>query len=79
MRDILFSLKDCLRQRNGELSEGSRGLEPTGTHPSHHCNRASQRERWDMSGEQEFAKARKAHWQALVATTTLEEQIERLS
>ena len=51
MRDILSSLKDCLRQRRGEQSGRSRELEPASAHPSHHWDRASQRERQDTSGK----------------------------
>ena len=79
IRDILSSLKECLRWRRGEQSGGSRELEPAGTCPSCHCNRASQRERQDTLGEQELAKAREAQWQALAAAAALEEWIERLS
>ena len=79
MRDILSSLKDCLRQRRDELPGGSGELEPTSTCPSCHWDRASQRERQDTLGEQDLAEAREAHQQALAATATLEEQIERLS
>ena len=76
----LSSLKDCLRWRRGEQSGGSGEPEPFSAHLSHHWDRASQRERQDTLGEQELAKAREAHWQALVAATAvLEEQIERLS
>ena len=79
MNDILSSLKDCLRQRRREQLGGSGEPEPTSTCPSCHGGRASQRERWDTSGEQELAKAREAHQQALVATAILEQWIERLS
>ena len=78
-RDILSSLKDCLRQRRGDYLEGSGGLEPAGTHLSCSWYGASQRERQDTSGEQELTKAREAHQQALAAISILAERIERLS
>ena len=54
MRDILSSLKDHLRCRRGEQPGGSGELEPSSTHPSHHWDRASQRERQDTLGKQEL-------------------------
>ena len=48
-RDILSSLKDCLRHRRGEKSEGSGEPEPASACPPHHWDRASQRERQDTS------------------------------
>ena len=62
-----------------EQSGGSREPEPAGTCPSCHCDRASQRERWDTLGKWELATVREAHQQALPAALTLEEWIERLS
>ena len=56
---IMSSLKDCLRQRTGEQSGGGGDPESASTHPSCHCNWASQRGRWDTSGEWELAEARK--------------------
>ena len=79
MRDILSSSKDCLRQRRGEQSRGSREPETTSTCLSCHYDRASQRERWDTTDEQELAEAREAHQWALAVTATLGEWIERLS
>ena len=78
-RDILYSLRECLRWRRGEQSGGSGELEPASACPSCHWDRASQRERQDTLGEQELTEARVAHWQVLVAASILEEQIERLS
>ena len=79
MKDILSSLKDCLRWRKGEQSGGSGEPESASPHPSCQCNWASRRGRQDSSGEQELPKAREAYWQALAAATTLKECIERLS
>ena len=78
-RDILSSLKDHLRWRRGEQSGGSGEPEPTSTCPSHHCNTASKRERWDTLGEWELSEAREGHQWALAAAAVLEEWIERLS
>ena len=61
MRDILFSLKDCLRWRKGEQSGGSRELEPASAHPSCHWDRTSQRKSQDTLDEQELTEVREAH------------------
>ena len=79
MKDIVSSLKDHLRQRRGEQSGGGGEPESASTRPSFHDDQASQRGRWDTSGEQELAEAREAHWWVLAAAATLEEHIERLS
>ena len=73
MKDILSSLKDCLRWNRGEQSGGSGEPEPASTLPSHHGDRA---QRWDTSYEQGLAKAREAHQQALVAAAVLEQWTE---
>ena len=78
MKDM-SSLKDHLWQRKGEQSGGCGEPESASTCPSHHCNQASQRGRWDTSGEQELTKARETHQWTLAAATMLEECIERLS
>ena len=79
MKDIISSLKDCLRWKRGEPSGGGGDPESASTHPSCHCDQTSQGGRQDPSGECELTEARKAHQQALVAAATLEKHIERLS
>ena len=79
MKDNVSSLKDCLRWRKGKQSGGCGEPESASTYPSSHCDWASQRGRWDTSGEWELAKAGEGHQWALAAATALEECIERLS
>ena len=79
MKDIMSSLKDCLRWRKGEQMGGDGEPESATTLLSCHCNWASQRGRWDTSEEWELTEAREAHQWALAAAATLEECIERLS
>ena len=78
-KDIVSSLKDCLRWREGEQTGGDGELESASTCLSCHCNQAPQTGRWDTSGEQELTEAREAHLQDLMAAAILEECIERLS
>ena len=50
-KDIVSSLKDCLRQKEMEQPGGGREPESASTHPPHPCDWASQRGRQDTSGE----------------------------
>ena len=64
-RDILSTLKDCLRWRRGGQPGGSRAHQHLSIL---HWDRASQRERQDTLGKWELGKAREAHqwlWQPL--------------
>ena len=79
MKDIMSSLKDCLRWRKVEQPGGGGEPESASTRPLCPCDQASQRGRQDTSGEWELTKAREAHWWVLAAAAMLEECIERLS
>ena len=77
-KDIMSSLKDCLRWKEVEQPGGGGELESAGTLTPHPFNQVSQRGRQDTLGEQELTKARKAHQWVLAAATALEECIKRL-
>ena len=76
-RDVVSSLKNCLRWRGGKQPRGHEVPEPTDTRPSQ--DKTSQRMRWGTSAKRELAEAREAHQQILAAAAALEERIERLS
>ena len=76
-RDMVSSLKHCLRWRGSEQPRGHEKPEPSDTRPS--WDKTSQRMRWCISAKRELEEAREAHWQALAAAAAIEELIERLS
>ena len=78
-KDIMSSLKDCLRQKEVEQAGGGGEPESASTCPPQLCDWASWRGRQDTSGEQELTEAREAHWWVLAAAAALEECIKRLS
>ena len=77
MRDIVSSLKNCLRQKEDKLLRGWRNSEFADTHPIQ--NRTPWKGRWGTSAENELTEVREAHWRALATTIMLEEKIQRLS
>ena len=71
-RDIVSSLKNCLRQKEDELPEVAQV-----THLMQ--SRTPQGDRGGTSAEIQLANVREAHWNTLATTITLEEKIEWLS
>ena len=76
-RDVVSSLKNCLRQKEDELLRGQGESEFADTQPMQ--NMTPWRGRQGTSAENELNEAREAHWRALATTVVLEEKIERLS
>ena len=74
-RNVVSSLKNCLRWRGGEPLRVLGEYKPAGAWPS--CSKTPRRRRRDTSAKRDFTEAREAHWRALAAI--LEERIKRLS
>ena len=77
-RDVVSSLKNCLRWRGGKQPRGHEEWEPEPTDTPPSQDRVPQKMRQDTSAEREIVEAREAHCQVLAATAALE-RIERLS
>ena len=76
VRDVVSSLKDCLRQKGGQPSRGLGESKAADAWPP--WSKTPRRRRRDTSAERDLSEAREAHQRALAATATLEERIERL-
>ena len=75
--DIVSSLKDHLRWREGQPPRDSEEPGPADTQPSR--SNTPQRRRRGTSTVRDLTKAREAHWRILATMAALEEKIERLS
>ena len=69
--EVVSSLKDCPRQKEGKPLQGSEEPSPADVQPPR--NKTPRR---GSSAERDLAKAREAHWRALATVATLEEKIE---
>ena len=76
MREMVSSLKNCLRQKEDELARGRRELELADSCPT--WRKTPWRGRRGTLAKNELTEAREAHRRALATTITLEEKIERL-
>ena len=77
MRDMVSSLKKCLRQKEDESPSG--WGEPELTDTCLMWSKTPRRWRWGTLAKNKLAKVREAHQRALATTITLQEKIERLS
>ena len=66
MRDVVFSLKNCLRQKEDEPPRMAQATQPM-------QNRTPQGQRGGTFAKTHLGKVREAHWRALGTTITLEE------
>ena len=75
--DVVSSLKDYLRWKEGQPPGDSEEPGPADAQPSR--SKTPQGTRRGTSAERDLTKVREAHWRALATMTALEEKIERLS
>ena len=75
--NVVSSMKDCLRWKDGKPLWGSEKPGPADVQPSR--SKTPRRGRRSTSTERDLAEVREVHQRALVTTATLEEKIERLS
>ena len=75
--DIVSSLKDHLRQKEGQPPGDLEEHGLADAQPSR--SKTPQRRRRGTSAERDLTEVREAHWRALATAAALEEKIERLS